>query len=67
MFGLFIRTPPQPYHIPGVPKGEELVRKKRENGRGPKYRSYRIGRDATSVNPTARDPILPTMPHIPPQ
>lgn len=67
-FEFFHRVPPQPYHIPGVPRGEELVRKRRENGRGPHLgRGYRIARDSTSVNPKARGPILPIMPHIPPQ
>lgn len=60
--------PPRPYHIAGVPKGEELVSKRAENGRRSKFsRYYRTARDATSINPTARGPILPIMPQIPPQ
>ncbi|HEX5446580.1 MAG TPA: hypothetical protein VFW87_22370 [Pirellulales bacterium] len=67
-FSLFHHDPPQPHHIPGVPKAEELVRKRRENGRGPHLgRGYRSARDSTSVNPQARGPILPIMPNIPPQ
>lgn len=64
MFG----HPPRPYHIAGVPKGEELVQKMAENGRRSKLsRYYRTARDATSINPKMRAPILPIMPQIPPQ
>lgn len=65
---MFGSHPPRPYHIPGVPKGEELVQKMAENGRRSKWsKAYRTARDATSINPTKRGPILPIMPHIPPQ
>ncbi len=55
-----------PNHTPGTPRGEELVRKLgREPGRdGPDH--GRTARDATSINPTGRDPIDPRMPHMPP-
>jgi hypothetical protein len=53
-------------HEPGTPKGEERVIKQ---GREPGRENQRLGRtarDATSINPTARDPIDPQMPHLPP-
>ena len=55
-----------PSHTPGTPRGEEMVRKLgREKGRdGP--RGGRTARDATSINATARNPIDPRMPHLPP-
>ena len=55
-----------PAHTPGTPRGEELVRRYgREEGREhPRF--GRTARDATSVNPAARDPIDPRMPHLPP-
>lgn len=55
-----------PAHTPGAPKGEELVRKHgREEGRTDP-RAGRTARDSTSINPSARDPIDPRMPHLPP-
>jgi len=53
-----------PSHTPGTTRGEEMVFKKgpepgRESG-------TRTARDATSVNPEARDPIDPRMPYMPP-
>ena len=53
-----------PSHTPGTTRGEEMVFKKgpepgRETG-------TRTARDATSVNPKARDPIDPRMPYMPP-
>ncbi len=53
-------------HTPGVPKGEEMVRKLgREAGRdGP--RGGRTARDSTSINADDRGPIDPSMPHLPP-
>ncbi len=59
--------PPQPVHVPGTTRGEELLlHKGHEPGRrlGRKY--YRSARDATSVNPEQRNPIDPAMPNIPP-
>jgi hypothetical protein len=58
--------PDLPSHTPGAPRGEERVRKEgREPGREqPKL--GRTARDATSINPRARDPIDPRMPHLPP-
>lgn len=55
-----------PAHTPGTPRGEEMVRRYgREPGReGPA--GGRTARDATSVNASARDPIDPRMPHMPP-
>jgi hypothetical protein len=54
-----------PAHTPGTPRGEELVRRfGREEGRerGP----ARTARDSTSINASAREPIDPRMPHLPP-
>lgn len=55
-----------PSHTPGTPKGEERVRNEgREPGRED-TRYGRTARDSTSINPKARDPIDPRMPHLPP-
>ncbi|MDR3638152.1 MAG: hypothetical protein P4L84_30390 [Isosphaeraceae bacterium] len=55
-----------PSHTPGTPRGEELVRKHgREPGRDGRD-GHRTARDATSVNPEAREPIDPAMPNLPP-
>lgn len=61
-------APPQPNHVKGNMKGEEVARKQgREPGRGEKGRkSYRTARDSTSINPDAREPIHPDSPDIPP-
>lgn len=59
--------PPHPVHVPGTLKGEEMASKKgREPGRQEGAEPYRTARDATGINPEARDPIHPDMPHIPP-
>ncbi len=60
--------PPQPVHVEGMDKGEELARKKgKEPGRGePDRKSYRTARDSTGVNAADREPIHPDMPDIPP-
>ncbi len=55
-----------PSHTPGTPKGEERVaREGREPGRED-TKLGRTARDSTSINPGARDPIDPRMPHLPP-
>jgi hypothetical protein len=55
-----------PAHTPGTPKGEERVRRHgREPGREDGRRG-RTARDSTSINASARDPIDPRMPHLPP-
>ncbi len=55
-----------PAHTPGAPRGEDLVRRLgREPGRE-RRKGGRTARDATSINPEARDPIDPQMPHLPP-
>jgi hypothetical protein len=51
-------------HTAGTSRGEEVVTQKgpepgRETG-------TRTARDSTSINPKARDPIDPRMPHMPP-
>lgn len=58
--------PPEPVHVPGMLKGEELVLTKgREPGRdGPGQ--YRSARDSTGINAQHEKPILPEMPNIPP-
>jgi hypothetical protein len=60
--------PPQPTHVPGTTKGEELVQKKgHEPGRKePGAHGYRVARDSTSINAKEHGPIDPRMPHIPP-
>jgi len=59
--------PPAPVHVPGMERGEELVLKKgREPGRGCGERGYRSARDSTAIEPSAREPIDPSMPRIPP-
>jgi hypothetical protein len=58
--------PPEPSHVPGTTKGEEMVLKKgREGGRGGR-KSYRESRDSTGIDPEGKRPIDPAMPHIPP-
>jgi hypothetical protein len=58
--------PDLPSHTPGTPKGEERVRKDgREPGRE-RQTPHRTARDATSINPRARDPIDARMPYMPP-
>jgi hypothetical protein len=66
--------PPQPVHVKGTAKGEEMVLQKgAEPGRakpdmqGDQGRQpYRTARDSTSINPEHRNPIHPDMPNIPP-
>ena len=64
---MFAKDPPQPVHVPGTRKGEELAQRKgKEPGREePGARGYRSARDSTSLNPEAREPIDPRMPSIP--
>jgi hypothetical protein len=58
--------PPEPTHISGIHKGEEMVyHHGREEGRGCRGQ-YRSARDSTSINPEGRQPIHPAMPNIPP-
>jgi hypothetical protein len=53
-------------HEPGVPKGEERVRREgREPGRKD-TRDGRTARDSTSINPDSRRPIDSRMPNLPP-
>lgn len=60
--------PPNPIHVPGVHRGEELVLKRgREPGRAERgKRGYRSARDSTSINSESRGPIDPRMPEMPP-
>jgi hypothetical protein len=58
--------PPDPVHIPGTSKGEELTLKRgKEPGRGD-GKQYRSSRDSTGINADDRKPILPSMPGTPP-
>ncbi len=59
---------PQPVHVPGTMKGEEMVVKQgSEPGRGAAQgRSYRSARDSTGINAHLRQPIHPSMPNLPP-
>lgn len=60
------KTPPEPTHIAGNNRGEQLVLDKgREPGRG-KRAQYRGARDSTGVNAEDEEPIDPSMPSIPP-
>ena len=63
-----LKRPPQPVHVEGTTKGEELViRKGREPGRrGQHKQPYRHARDSTSINAEDEEPIDPRMPRIPP-
>lgn len=58
--------PDLPSHTPGTPRGEARLRRHgREPGRED-HQPDRTARDATSINPEARDPIDPRMPFLPP-
>ena len=57
---------PQPSHTPGTPKGEELALTSREPGRNPDRKNYQSARDSTGICAKDRNPILPSMPNIPP-
>jgi hypothetical protein len=59
-------NPPQPNHTPGTPKGEEMALTNREPGRNPDRKQYRSARDSTGICASARNPIHPAMPNIPP-
>lgn len=51
-------------HTEGTSRGEEVIlHKGPEPGR---ETGTRTARDSTSINPKARDPIDPRMPHMPP-
>ena len=57
---------PEPIHVPGMARGEEMALKKgREAGRGGR-REYRSARDSTGINAQLREPILSSMPNLPP-
>ena len=60
-------SPPEPVHVNGTNKGEEMVLNKgREAGRSKGQKSYRTARDSTGINAKDRDPIIPAMGNIPP-
>jgi len=61
------KRPPEPVHVPGTMRGEEMVLDKgHEPGRHPGRKYYRSERDSTGINPDQREPILGSMPDIPP-
>ncbi len=57
---------PQPSHIPGTNKGEEQALTIKESGRAAGRKNYQDMRDSTGINASKRQPIHPSMPHIPP-
>jgi hypothetical protein len=59
------RKPLEPIHVPGMQRGEEMALKSPEPGRGGR-RQYRDARDSTGINPKEKQPILASMPNIPP-
>lgn len=59
--------PSVPDHVAGTPKGEEQALNSREAGRDPNRKNYRDARDSTGINADKRQPILPSMPNLPPQ
>jgi len=62
----FDETARLPAHTPGTPKGEERVRKEGlEAGRHRKP-PHRTARDSTGISASAREPIDPRMPQLPP-
>lgn len=62
------KTPPEPTHVKGAAKGEELASTHgREPGRSPDGKApYRNYRDSTGIDPEGRAPIDPAMPQMPP-
>lgn len=60
------KKPPEPVHVPGTVRGEELTFKEgKEPGRRRGRKYYRSARDSTGVNAADREPILASMPSIP--
>lgn len=59
------KRPPEPTHVSGMHRGEELALTNREPGRQ-SAKSHRTARDSTSINPEDEMPIHPAMPNIPP-
>jgi hypothetical protein len=57
--------PPEPTHVTGTVRGEELALHHKEPGRGV-GKQYRTARDSTSIGAKYRRPISPAMPSIPP-
>jgi hypothetical protein len=61
-----VTKPPNPDHVAGMHKGEELVLEKGHEAGRNRGKYYRSARDSTSVNPELHGPIHPAMPSIPP-
>jgi hypothetical protein len=56
----------KPAHVGGTTRGESYTLKgRREPGRNDPKKG-RTARDATSICPRDRDPIIPQMPNLPP-
>jgi hypothetical protein len=55
-----------PAHTPGTPKGEERLRREGPEPGRERQTPHRTARDATGINPKARDPIDGRMPYLPP-
>jgi hypothetical protein len=53
-------------HTPGTHKGEERVRKEGLEPGRQRREPHRTARDSTSINASAREPIDPRMPQMPP-
>jgi hypothetical protein len=63
-----LRKPPEPVHVPGTVRGEEVsVKYGKEPGRRERRKYYRSARDSTGINADDREPIDQAMPDIPPQ
>lgn len=58
------QRPPEPVHIQGIHKGEELALDKGREA-GPDGIQYRVARHSTGINPEYHMPIHPAMPNIP--
>lgn len=65
---LGMESRPEPVHVKGTNKGEELARAKgREPGRQSSGgKGYRAARDSTGINADDRESIHPDSPNIPP-
>jgi hypothetical protein len=66
MKGATMKKNPQPVHVPGTSKGEEMGFRKEPGRGGENNKNYRGARDSTGINPKHRRPIHPSMPSIPP-
>jgi hypothetical protein len=63
---LFPVKPDLPSHTPGTTRGEAVIRKEGPEPGRERRSPDRTARDSTSIDPDARGPIDPRMPHMPP-